>query len=180
MATSFSAAKYPATVTSSSTNFKLTVGGQSLTCKSSTQSGTLTAASETLAMLPAYSECSAFGFVNAEVKGFTSSDCHWNYKGGGQVDLACATGDMSVTGSPCTLTLEASKNQGLSSVTYTNNTPSSGKVTAHMNVTNLHIVVTSHFLCPVAGGTYTNGAMTGSGVWSATNSGVPVSFSVGP
>jgi len=131
-------------------------------------------------MTPTYSGCTAFGFINSTVTGFGSPGCAWHYGANGSASLACTSGDVQIDAGPCTVTLESAKNQGLKSVTYTNNNPVFGRFTKHKQTTNLHAVVTSGFGCPIAAGTYTNGTWNGSTIAWAFKNGVNVSLTVDP
>jgi hypothetical protein len=176
-AAKFEAAEYPAQISGSITEAeKFTIGGGTLTCKTSAYSGELTAASEQLTLIPTYAECTAFGFVGATLTGFGSGKCGFLDNGAGWAALACVTGDVQVDAGTCTVTMESAKNQNLKNLTFTNNVPSAGKVTEDKGVTNIHAVVTSGFGCPIAAGTYTNASWSGKVVLIAKKNGVTVSL----
>jgi hypothetical protein len=181
-AASFTAISYPAKISavqSQSTSF--TIGGTKFVCTTNTQTGELTASSETLELVPTYAGCNLFGISTVTITGFSSSGCAWRYRANGSIDLACKSGDVQMDAGPCTMTIEPSTNQNRTSLTYTNNTPSVGKFVADVNVTNLHVVVTTAaFGCPIAKGTYLNASMGGTLVFEGkTPEGVPRAVDVG-
>jgi hypothetical protein len=179
-ATNFTAASYPVKISGTqSESHKFTVGGGTVTCTTATFSGEATAASETLTMVPTYSNCTAFGFVGAKVTGFSSTGCDYTFYSGGNVDLDCASGHVTIDAGDCTVTLEPGKNQSLHENVYTNNTPTSGKVTVHSNVTGIHATVIDDGFCVITPGTYTNATYTGTTVVEGKNSkGVAVAIDV--
>jgi hypothetical protein len=146
---------------------KISVGGFTFTCTTANQTGEISAATETLDLVPTYAGCTSFGFIGVQVTGFSSTGCFWQYHSNGSLDLTCNSGDVQIDAGTCTMTLEASQNQDLKAVTLTN-TPA-GKVTSDMNVAALHMVVTTGFGCSIAGGTYSNGTMSGTYVMDGKN-----------
>jgi hypothetical protein len=163
-ATKFTAASYPVKITAATVEtHRFTVGGGTVSCTSAEFSGELSAASEQLTVIPAYRECTAFGFINAKVTGFGAGKCDYTFYAAGQVDLDCSAGNqVQIDSGGCTTTFSAAENQGLSANSYTNATPTAKQVTVDTQITGIHAVVHSGFGCPVAGGTYTNGAYSGS------------------
>jgi hypothetical protein len=173
-AAEFTASDYPATISGTqSAAHRFEVGGGTVTCNTATFSGTQSGASVNQTIDPTYTGCTAFGFINSTVTGFknTGGSCDYSFNANGVNTLVCPSGDVKIDAGPCSVTLEASKNTALKSNTYTNNTPSAGRITAHTAVTNIHAVVTSGFGCPVAGKTYIDAKYTGSTVLSGKNSG---------
>jgi hypothetical protein len=151
---------------------KFTVGGMTVTCTTATFSGTASAASATQTIDPTYTGCTASG-IKATVTGFnnTGHSCDYLFNANGETALNCPSGDVKIEAGPCTVTIEAVRNTNLKTNTYTNNTPGVGQITVDTNVTNIHAIVNSGFGCPVAGGTYTNAAYTGTTVISGKDNG---------
>jgi hypothetical protein len=177
-ATKFTAASYPVKLSGSQTlAHKFTIGGGTVTCKTATQSGEATAASETVTISPTFGECTAFGFVGAKITGLSSTGCDVLMFSNGETDLVCNSGDIQIDAGTCTVTLTSANNQNLKSTTFLNN--ANGTVSASTNVTGIHGTVTSGFGCPIAGGTYNNATYTGETLVEGKNSkGVAVAIDV--
>jgi hypothetical protein len=179
-ATNFTAATYPVKISGAQTEtHKFTVGGGTVTCSTATFSGEASEASETLTIIPTYSNCTAFGFIGATVTGFSSTGCDYLFHTNGVTDLKCTSGDVQIDAGDCRVTLEAANNQGLSSNTFTN-TPA-GKVTVDTKVSGIHAVVSTQGLglCTVAPGTYANATYEGTTLVEGKNSkGVAVAIDV--
>jgi hypothetical protein len=178
-AAQFTAAKYPVTITGNqSTAHKFTIGGSSVTCTTTTFTGTASGPSATQTMTPTYSGCTAFGFINAQV---TINGCDMLVDASGHLKLVCpADKDIEIHGGPCTTTIHPANNGTLKTNTFTNNTPAAGQITLDTAVNNLHATVTSGFGCPVAGGTYANATYTGTTVLKGTSGGVATAITHDP
>jgi hypothetical protein len=157
-AASFTASKYPTSVTSTSAkgNDKLTTEGGSVECKTH-QEGTLTAASSSITMITSYSECQAFGFLNATV----IMGCDYVLQVSGVTDIECpASNKIVITAGTCEV--QIGTQTGLSSVSLSNGV---GDITAKANLSGIKYTVTKDgFGCPFAstgektGATYTQGS----------------------
>jgi hypothetical protein len=183
LAANFSASSYPAHVSGVQTNtMTFTFGGGSVTCKKAAFTGSLSGKSELQILTPTYSECTAFGFVGATITGFGPNECYWGHYSNGTMDLDCPAGKhVKIDAGPCTVTLGPSGNQGLSSIAYTDNVPSSGHVTGHVNLSGVHHVISEHSVfCSLTPGTYTNGTVSGSVDLTAANGMAPLDYSFGP
>lgn len=168
----FTAAQYPATIqgTSAVGNEQIKTEGGSVECKSSfhAEAG---GESATLNLAPTYSECKAFGFLNATVH---PNGCKYRlhlveetsvdkYKA--SFDIACEAGKAIVV-TAATCQLEIKSQAGLGSVALANNTEASPKdITFDPEVAGLaYTVTTDGFGCPFngtgnkTGGTYTAGS----------------------
>lgn len=167
-AAEFRGATSPVTVTGSqSTTHKFTVEGSTVTCTTATFSSAATAVptSEVL-ITPVYKGCTAFGIAGATV---SMNGCQYKFHSGppGTVDFVCSSGKTVISVSTflgkCKVEVpgsNASKNQGLGGVTYTN-TPA-GKVTVGANVTGITAeIVESTGICPLTKGTVTNASYSG-------------------
>ena len=149
-AASYTSSSYPttATATSAAGNDVITTEGGSVECASHFE-GTLSAASSEWTITPTYTNCVAFGFVEASMTGCkmkitasstTSSTYHF-------------TGTCTIITSTCHITISP---QGpLSAVSLTN---VGSDITFQKNVVNIsYTVVKDGFLCPFSG----TGAKTG-------------------
>jgi hypothetical protein len=144
-AASFTASTYPTTATGESAigNDVFTTEGGTVECKAHFV-GTLTAASSDLTVTPTYTNCKAFGFVEATVTG-----CKYTFTA-----VSTTSANVDVV-SPCTIKAGnchvTVKNQGpRSSVAITNN--AAGDVSVQANVTAIEYnVVEDGFLCPFGG-----------------------------
>jgi hypothetical protein len=167
-AAQFKGSTSPVTVSGAqSTTHKFTVEGSAVTCTTATFSSAPTAVptSEVL-ITPVYKGCTAFGIAGATV---SMNGCQYKFHSGppGTVDLICSSGKTVIAVSTflgkCKVEIpgsNASKNQGLGGVTYTN-TPA-GKVTVGANVTTITAeVVESTGICPLTKGTVNNASYSG-------------------
>jgi hypothetical protein len=152
-AANFTASSYPTSATAASAigndDFKTEAG--SVECKGHFHVGPLSAASETVTVVPTYSECRAFGFLNATVH---MNECDYTFYTSGSVDLNCPTGKaVAITASTCEVQIGAQSN--LSKVDLAN---SGTGVSAQATVGGINYTVTKDgFGCPFAG----TGAKTG-------------------
>ncbi|MBK5219105.1 MAG: hypothetical protein JJE35_04880 [Thermoleophilia bacterium] len=180
-AANFTAAEYPAIGSGAqSVEHEFNAAGVEVNCSTAKFASTLNSASETLTIAPTYSGCKGFFGVSATVTGFGAEACDYTFHSNGEVDLDCAEGtEVTIESSPCTVHIPGQT--GLSSNTFTNNTPSAGKVTVDTEVSGIHGVMTrNNFLCPGTAGTFTNGTYTGTTVMEAKNGeGGAVSIDVG-
>lgn len=187
-ASQFTASSYPATGTGeqpAGEKHTFTVQGQNVTCSKAHFKGTLTAASETLKVVPEYKECTAFGF-GAEVdmnscyfdftSGPTSSTPTHHYKG--SVHIKCTTpGD--------TITVNAPASNSLCVVHIPEQTPTKDTVdyeptleVIHVTSTveQIHSVVTDigGFFCPLSSAsTDTTGKYVGKVAFGGTEGTTP-------
>jgi hypothetical protein len=155
-ASQYTASAYPATATGANTvgDETLTTTGGPVQCKSHF-TGTLAAASSTLTVTPKYTECKAFGFLNATVA-FNGCDYLFHAgaaKGGGvydnSVDVVCPAG-KAVTIAAGTCEVDVPAQTGLKNVKTTN--LASGTITVEPNVTPITMNVTKDgFGCPFHG-----------------------------
>jgi hypothetical protein len=151
-AASFTSSTYPTTATATSAigNDVFTTEGGTVECAGHFQ-GTLAAASSDLTVTATYTNCKAFGFVEATVTG-----CKYTFtavsKTSANVDVV---NPCTIIASNCHVTVE---NQGpLSSVTLAN--VAEGDVTVKANVENIkYNVIKDGFLCPFAGTGVKSGA----------------------
>jgi hypothetical protein len=156
-AASFTSSTYPITATGESAvgNGVFTVEhGKTVECRGHFE-GTLTAPSSDLTVTATYTNCKAFGFVEASVTG-----CKYTFTA---VSTTSSNVDVvnpcTIIASNCHVTVE---NQGpLSSVAITNN--AGGDVSVKANVSAIkYNVIKDGFLCPFTGtgakfgGTYTH------------------------
>jgi hypothetical protein len=157
-AAQYTASSYPTTATAESAvgNDVFTTEGGAVECKSHFV-GTLTGASSDLTVTPTYTNCKAFGFVEASVTG-----CKYTF-------TAVSTTSSSVdVVNPCTVVastchVTVGNQNGLNSVATTNT--AAGDVDVQANVTGIaYTVVKDGFLCPFngtgnkTGGTYKQGS----------------------
>jgi hypothetical protein len=111
----------------------LTVSAGTVKCKEATYSGTQsTATATTLKVTPTYSECTAFGFVNATID---TNGCEFKLSGDNQnVAIVCPAGKaITVTAFNCEVTIVEQETTGIG-VTYTD----------HIIGTTRHIGVSWH------------------------------------
>jgi hypothetical protein len=158
-AAQYTSSVYPTTATGESPkgNDVFTTEAGTVECKAHFV-GTLTAASSDLTVTPTYTNCTAFGFVEASVTG-----CKYTF-------TAVTTTSSSVhVVNPCTIIASnchvTVPNQGpLSSVATTNN--AAGDVSAKADVSKIHYtVVKDGFLCPFEGTGTTLGSGPGAGTY---------------
>jgi hypothetical protein len=151
-AASYTASSYPTTGTGESAlgNDVFTTEAGKVECKSHF-SGTLSAKSTDLTVKAHYTECRAFGFLNATV-----SDCNYTFTEPTETSADTYHAPVHVVTAPCTIAAGTCKvtvpTQGpLNSVEITNDT-ASGDVTVKANVTGIKYTVTEDgFACPFGG-----------------------------
>jgi hypothetical protein len=155
-AANYTASSYPTTGTAESAlgNDVLTTEAGKVECKSHFE-GTLSSASSSLTVVPKYTGCKAFGFLEATV---TMNSCDYPFTEptgssdsySANLDISCPFGKViEVTAGTCKMTIGAQT--GLSSVAITNNT-GAGDVTVKANVTEIHYTVTQDgFGCSFSG-----------------------------
>ena len=184
---SFTFSSYPAQVTGSNTKGSevFTTEGGKVECDSHFVSHSLSEASSSLTVTPKYTNCTAFGFVEATVnvtscsfvKHLTSTvtdfSPHKHYYVSHK-DLVCHLGGaVTITAGTCKAEIKGQT--GLSSTRLTN--LAGGTVTVEDEVKGIAYTVTQDgFLCPFSGtGNKTGGTYTGDIVMSRVGGG---SFSV--
>jgi hypothetical protein len=156
-ASQYTASAYPATATGANTSGKetFTTPGGTVQCDSHFQ-GTLAAASSTLTVTPKYTNCVAFGFLNATVE-FKGCDYLFHAgasKGGGvydnSVDIACPAGSGPITIKAGTCEVHILAQTSLSNLVTVN---SGGTITLQWQISlNITILVTKDgFGCPFPG-----------------------------
>jgi hypothetical protein len=153
-ATNFTASKYPTSATASSEkgndDFKTEAG--SVECKAHFHVGPLNEPSESVKVVPTYSECKAFGFLNAEIH---LNGCHFRLWKDGTLDTTCnpGQGPIVITSGTCETTIGAQT--GLSKVDLAN---SGSGISVQATVTGIAYTVTKDGIgCPYSG----TGAKTG-------------------
>jgi hypothetical protein len=175
-ASQYTASAYPATATGSNSagNETLTTPGGTVQCDSHFQ-GSLSGASSTVAITPKYTNCVAFGFLNATVN---MNGCYFilhatAHLGGGvylaHLDIVCPPGTFIVIISgTCEVGIPAQTT--LSSVKTTN--LAGGTVTVQPNITNITMNVKKDgFGCPFSGTGHTTGSYHGDVVLSRVGGG---------
>jgi hypothetical protein len=168
-ASQYTGSAYPSTATSQSTagSKTFTTPGGTVQCDSHGQS-TLNAASSTATITPKYTNCKAFGFLNATVN---MNGCTYVSHAGAQVspgvynnstDISCPAGQsISITAGTCVIRISAQT--GLSTIKTTN--LAAGTVTVQPNITNItHAVITDGFGCPFPGTGHYTGTYHGDSV----------------
>jgi len=184
-ATQFKAGSYPATVKGAQIGTgKITTNAGTVSCKEVTYSGSLSAASETLTLSPAYSGCTAFGFISAtiDVNGCTyrylvsskvSADTYT-----GTLSIVCGSNPLTITSAGCTETVGSQS--GLSSNTYTNTTSASpNDIDVSTNISGISYTIDPNCAVYLPGG-YTNGTWQTDATLSGTISGVPTLLILDP
>ncbi len=163
----FTASTYPAQVTGTSAvgAEKFKTDGGTIECKGHFLSASLGAANSTLTVTPKYSECTAFGGLNAT---FNTEGCTYVFHATElvsagvykhHVDIVCPAG-QSVKFVASTCKAEIKSQTGLTTVKTTN---SGTSVVVNPEVTKIAYTVTEDgFLCPFTGtGSTNNGEYTG-------------------
>jgi len=146
-ASTFTATK-GATITAKDTGkVKFTVTGQEVFCEDATYTGTAPAASfESITVSAAFNNCHT-NFGDATVTGFGAGGCDFMLYANGTADLVCPEGkDVTVDALTCTVHLGSTGNQGLGTLTYTND--ASGDVKIGLEVKKINGNHTDGFLCP--------------------------------
>jgi hypothetical protein len=171
----FTASSYPATATGSNTkgSESFTTEAGTVQCDSHFQ-GSLSAASSTFTVTPTYTNCEAFGFLDATVN---MEGCSYifhatekvttdHYRS--HVTVECPSGkSIKITAGTCKAEVKAQGN--LTTLTTTN---SGGSVTAMPSVTNIAMTVTQDgFGCPFSGTGAKTGAYHGHVVMSRVGGG---------
>ena len=159
-ATNFTASDYPTSGTASSAkgNDDFKTEGGSVECKAHFHAGPLSEASETVTVVPTYSECQAFGFLGGSVD---MNGCDYRFYTSGTVDLVCpGTKKVVIVGATCEVTVAAQNS--LSKVDLAN---SGNGISAQATIGGIEYTVTKDdFGCPFsgkgtkAGATYTQNA----------------------
>jgi hypothetical protein len=152
------------------TTHTFTTDGSAVTCETATfEANGVVAPSKTVTVTPAYSGCTAFGFVGAKVE---MKGCQYEFLQPsealvGNVKLACGANKIrifaSFIGSTCEVLIGETGNTNLSSVSYKNEatSPTTVKVTA--NVKGITAEKTKDTgICPLKGtGTVTTAEYSG-------------------
>jgi len=172
----YTCGSYSCTSTGSNTSGSetFTTEGGTVQCDSHFASASLSSASSTLTVTPSYSNCTAFGFLNADVH---ENGCTYVFHAKSKlgtdhysstVDIQCPAGaQMVITASTCEVAVGATGNEGLSSVTTQN--LAGGKVTVVPNVANITMnVLKDGFGCPFSGTGHKKGTYHGDVVMSST------------
>jgi hypothetical protein len=171
----FTASAYPATSTGSNTKGSeaFTLDGTSVLCDSHFASHSLAAANSTLTVTPTYSNCEAFGFLNATVN---TEGCTYVFHAtervsagvyNHHVDVVCPTG-KSIKIEAGTCKAEVKAQNGRTTVKTTN---SGGSVTVQPNTSVSTTVTQDGFGCPLAGTGTRNGTYHGHVVVSRVGGG---------
>jgi hypothetical protein len=154
------------------TSHKFTVTGSSITCTSAVFTGTTKSlATTTQEMHPAYSGCTAFGFVGATVN---TTGCQYIFHTQtSTVDLeSCTNGGIVVEASSAfgKCVMDVPNQTGINGQSWaTGGTAPNRDILATSNATNVHVTVTtSTGICPISVGTHTNGTYTGTTTVKAT------------
>jgi hypothetical protein len=185
-ASTFTAEKYPATIEGTQVGQHVFSVENNLTvkCSNATFHGTLSAASSTITMSPAYSACNAFGFLNSTVN---FNGCTYLFHAGeevsadkhaGSVDIVCpAGGFIAIVAGTCETQIPAQT--GLNTNNIENNTTPLD-ATATGSLTGIKYTKTKDgFGCPFAGtGTKTDGGYAGTATAIGKSGGVQVGISV--
>jgi hypothetical protein len=155
-AASYTASSYPSTGTGESAlgNDVFTTEAGKVECKSHFE-GTLKEKSTDLTVTPKYTECKAFGFLNASVTGCTYTFTEPTGSGDSYSAKVDVTTTCTIVASTCEVKVEPQT--GLSSVAITNET-AAGDVKVKANVSGIGYNVTKDGIgCPFSG----TGAKTG-------------------
>lgn len=162
-ANAFDAGGFPASISTEQVGGGpvLTVEAGKVECEEVTMTGTLGEASETLALTPAFSECSAFGFLEATVN---PEGCQFVLQAGAEIaanefggtaGISCPAGKAIKIAPAVAINCEAQvgSQSGLSSMKYIDNTGSSPEdLTAQANLGGIEYTVTKDsFFCPFNG-----------------------------
>jgi hypothetical protein len=151
------------------TTFKVT--GQEVSCTNEEYHFTAVGTSlESVKSKAVYTECTAFGFVNAKITGFghypavegAGPYCEYLLTANGTVHLVCPAGkDLTVEASTCTVHVPAQ--EGLGTVQFTTGTwEGKHAVTLDVNVGSITATATDGFACPLTGsGDVTNCTIIG-------------------
>ncbi|HYG96179.1 MAG TPA: hypothetical protein VD741_03635 [Solirubrobacterales bacterium] len=145
-ATNFTASSYPTSATASSPigndDFKTEAG--SVECAAHFNVGPLSKASETVTVVPTYTGCKAFGFLNATVN---MNGCDYVFNVNGSVNLSCGVKYVEITAGTCRLIIAGQSN--LSKVDLAN---SGSGISAQATVGGINYsVIQDGIGCPFAG-----------------------------
>jgi hypothetical protein len=135
-----------------------TVNAGTVKCKKVTGTGTMTAKTTTeVSSTPTFSECTAFGFVNATID---TNGCSNLITADIEVHLVCPAGKtMQVTAFNCWVSVGP---QSATSMEYVNTgSGSSRTILAREEGTGIHYVQTSKSFPGCTNGTFTNGTAKG-------------------
>jgi hypothetical protein len=175
-ARTFTASSYPASGSGGQkTEHVFTVQGQTVKCAKANFTGELKAASHSITIFPTYTECTAFGFLEATV---TMNSCHYEFTIADSstvppttdsVHIRCTkAGDtITVVGGTCTVHIPE-QTPTVNVVDYAN---SEGGVLVTSTVEGIHSSTTDGFLCPLSSTntTDTTGKYTGSTLFKGLN-----------
>ncbi|HEX2393100.1 MAG TPA: hypothetical protein VHI77_09295 [Solirubrobacterales bacterium] len=165
---------------------RVTQGASTLTaeCKKATFTGTLSAASSEVRLHPVYSECTAFGFIEATVK---TEGCDYIGHIGEKVgeawtttaDVACEAGKaIEITAGTCQMKIGSQK--GLKSIELTNMAGTPQDVTGNFALRNVRQATTKDgFACPLQGvGEFENFDVDGLATLTGKLNGEPIGLTV--
>jgi hypothetical protein len=176
-ASQYTGSAYPTTGTGQNTAGKetFTTPGGTVQCDSHFV-GTLAAASSELDVTPTYTNCVAFGFLNATVD---FMGCYYRFRAGVStgsggyhhtIEIFCPPGTGPVTIKAGTCVVDVPAQTGLKNVKTTN--LAGGTVTVEPNVTEITMnVTTDGFGCPFPGTGHTKGTYHGDVVLSRVGGG---------
>jgi hypothetical protein len=170
--------------------YEIRATGQNVTCEIAELEGTVVGTSVQQATLtPRFTECTAFGFINAKITGFghypasegAGPYCDLVLNATSKGDLVCPAGkDVTLDGGTCTVHVPAQT--GAETFTFTKITREGKKAfTVDVHLTTLTSTHTDSFGCPFAGGAEsTNTTAIGNGeVWGEDpETGKPVGISL--
>jgi hypothetical protein len=180
----FEAASYPAALSGSqapAAKLTLNTEGGKVSCNKATLAGEMSAAATSLALVPSFSECEAFGFTEATVN---ANGCAfvprlgatvWGSRYPGTMDVECPAGKaIEVSSFNCALTIPAQS--GLGGVVAEGSsatTPPQLALTAAISKIKYTKTKDGTF-CPFTGtGTKEDGVLAGVATVSATSGGTP-------
>jgi hypothetical protein len=142
------------------TQIVFTVNAGTIKCNKLSGQGTMAGKTFTEATTtPVYSECTAFGFLNATIN---MNGCHFVITADIEVHMICPAGQMMVVkAGNCTVKVGP---QSATSVEYeTVGTGSKREIIAREEGSGIHYLQEDGFLCPGTGsGTFTDGKAVGS------------------
>jgi len=160
--------------------------GLTAKCKKATFEGTMGAAQvATLEVIPAYSECSAFGFLSATI---TVNSCKYKFlepSGAGpftgNASIVCSGGEvMKIVAGTCEVTIGSQENK--SKITYKNQATSPSTILVESELSGLKYSKTKDgFLCPLSGtGVKEDGKYTGetTALGKKASSQVPIAIGI--
>ncbi len=135
-------------------------------CDSSTFSGSLSAASNTLKLSAAYAECTIAGFAGATVKmngcAFRVNVLNVGPPYAGKVDIECAEAGQKIDIQAAACRFKIGAQTGIESVGLANSAGTFGEVTADLDLKGIKYEATDGFLCPLkGGGEFSDGTYSG-------------------